>query len=318
MKRAAPQPKAKSAGRKAAPAAVKPARPATKKAAPKVTPKRAAKAPPPAAKKKAAPARAKASPAKSTRGPGRSPDERAQLAQRLAHAVPDAVCELRFSEPWHLLIATILAAQSTDKMVNAVMPNLVARYPTPRALADAPQEDVEEVVKRTGFFRNKARAIRGAARHLLDHHQGEVPKSLAELVQIPGVARKTANVVLGTAHGIGEGFVVDTHVTRVSQRLGLTRETDPVRIEQDLCAAFPRADWIDLGHRLVLHGRYTCLAKRPECVYCALNELCPSRLSGPEGSWDTRARAEAAKVRANIVDHASVPAVPTALASRQS
>jgi endonuclease-3 len=219
------------------------------------------------------------------------------------------VCELRFAQPWELLIATILSAQSTDKMVNAVMPGLLARYPTPRALAAAPQEDVEERVKRTGFFRNKAKAIRGAAQHLLDHHGGEVPKTIEALVAVPGVARKTANVVLGTAYRIAAGFVVDTHVTRVTQRLGLTSETDPVRIEQDLCGAFPREAWIDLGHRFVLHGRYTCLAKRPECACCALNELCPSRLTVPEESWDTRADAEAAKVAANVADHVRVPPV---------
>ena len=222
------------------------------------------------------------------------------IAERLALAVPDAVCELRFATPFELLIATILAAQSTDKMINAVMPSLLARYPTAEALAVAAQEDVEQLVKSTGFFRNKAKAIRGAAQHLVTHHAGEVPRSIAELTAVPGVARKTANVVLGTAYRIGEGFIVDTHVTRVSQRLGLTRETDPVRIERDLCDAFPPSDWIDLGHRMVLHGRYTCVAKKPECEACPLNELCPSRLTVAEASLDTRIEREAAKVSAAL------------------
>ena len=235
-----------------------------------------------------------------TRAAGRGDGDREAIAERLAVAVPDAVCELRFEKPFDLLVATILAAQSTDKTVNAVMPSLLARYPTPEALADAPQEEVEEVVKRTGFFRNKAKAIRGAAKHVVTHHGGEVPRTLAELVAVPGVARKTANVVLGTAYRIGEGFIVDTHVTRVSQRLALTHETDPVRIERDLCAAFPASSWIDLGHRLVLHGRYTCLARKPDCKACPLNELCPSRLTLADGSWNTRAAAEAAKVSAAL------------------
>ncbi|MET0341116.1 MAG: endonuclease III [Polyangiales bacterium] len=300
MKRA---PKPKTASGKVA------RKPAPKKKA--AAPVRAATQAAPAKASKAAVKKTRASPKASpdkAQG-GRSPSERAEIAKRLARAVPDAVCELRFSAPWELLIATILAAQSTDKMVNAVMPGLLARYPSPRALAAAAQEDVEEVVKRTGFYRNKAKAIRGAAQHLLDHHDGEVPRTIEALVAVPGVARKTANVVLGTAYRIAAGFVVDTHVTRVSQRLGLTRETDPVRIEQDLCGGFPRESWVDLGHRFVLHGRYTCLAKRPECAQCTLNELCPSRLTVSEGSWDTRADAEAGKVAASIVDHASIPAI---------
>lgn len=220
----------------------------------------------------------------------------AALMERLERAVPEATCELAFTSAFELLIATILSAQSTDKMVNSVMPTLLARYPTPHALAAADQDEVELLVKRTGFFRNKAKAIRGAAQQLVEHHGGEVPRTLEELVALPGVARKTANVVLGTAFGIPSGIVVDTHVTRVSERLGLTTSKDPVRIEQELCAKFPRDSWVELAHRLVLHGRYTCLARTPLCSQCPLNELCPSRQAEPTGSWQARAVSEAERV----------------------
>jgi endonuclease-3 len=206
------------------------------------------------------------------------------------------VCELNHGSPFELLIATILSAQSTDRMVNSVTPVLFARWPTPAALAAAPQEDVEEVVKRTGFFRNKAKAIRGAAEKVANEHGGTVPKSLEELIALPGVARKTANVVLGTGYGVASGFVVDTHVTRVAGRLGLTQHTDPVKIEADLCQGFDQKHWVDMSHRVLLHGRYTCVAKKPWCTECPLNELCPSRESEPSGSWQERAKGEAARV----------------------
>lgn len=224
----------------------------------------------------------------------------AQVAERLALAVPKAQCELNHQNAFELLVATILSAQSTDKMVNTVTPELFRRWPTPEALADAPQEEVEEVIKRTGFFRNKAKSIRGAAAKLVQEHGGEVPKSLDALIALPGVARKTANVVLGTAYGIASGFVVDTHVMRVSQRLGLTQHKEPAKIELDLCEHFPREHWVDLGHRILLHGRYTCLAKAPMCEHCPLNELCPSRLKEPLDSWEERAREEAARVDAGF------------------
>jgi endonuclease-3 len=198
------------------------------------------------------------------------------------------------------LVATILSAQSTDKTVNGVMPELLARYPTARALADAGQEEVEAIIKRTGFFRNKAKAIRGAAARMAEQHRGEVPRTLEQLVELPGVARKTANVVLGTAFRVASGVVVDTHVTRVAQRLGLTSESDPVHIEQDLCALFPQSSWIDLGHRFVLHGRYTCLARAPLCSECPLNELCPSRRVGADDAWEQRAQGEASRVAAGF------------------
>ncbi len=220
----------------------------------------------------------------------------AAVQERLEKAVPRAVCELNHRSPFELLIATILSAQSTDRTVNGVTPKLFARWPTPKALAEAPQEEVEEVVKRTGFFRNKAKAIRGAAEQITRKHGGKVPKTLEELVELPGVARKTANVVLGTGYRIASGFVVDTHVTRVAKRLGLTAHTDPVKIETDLCAGFAREHWVDMSHRVLLHGRYTCVAKKPWCTECPLNELCPSRESEPAESWQERAKGEAARV----------------------
>jgi endonuclease III len=276
-------------------------KPAEKKKTPPKTPpsqvaKKAAKAIGQRAKKAVAKvaAKAKAKPAK--KPPARKRADWDAIALRLAKAIPDAVCELRFERPFELLIATILSAQSTDRTVNAVLPSLMARFPTPKALAESDQEEVEELIKRTGFFRNKAKAIRGTAAKLVAEHGGEVPRDLDALVALPGVARKTANVVLGTAFRIPSGFVVDTHVTRVSQRLALTDATDPVRIEQDLCGGFPKDAWIDLGHRFVLHGRYTCVARTPMCSECALNELCPSRTQRPEDEWEARAKREAKRV----------------------
>jgi endonuclease-3 len=251
------------------------------------------------ATKKRVPSRAKAKRPASKPSRAKSKQRAADppaLAERLAQAIPDALCELRFQSPFELLIATILAAQSTDRTVNQVMPQLLARFPDAQALAAASQEEVEGLILRTGFFRNKAKAIRGAAQQLVERHGGQVPRTIEELVQLPGVARKTANVVLGTAYRVAAGFVVDTHVTRVSYRLGLTEQTDPVRIEQDLCVRFPREAWIDLGHRLVLHGRYTCLAKSPRCPECPLNELCPSHQAEPQAPWPARAQAEAQRV----------------------
>lgn len=215
---------------------------------------------------------------------------------RLLRAIPDAICELNHRNAFELLVATILSAQSTDRMVNSVTPGLFQRWPTPAALAAATQEEVETLIKRTGFFRSKAKAIRGTARMLVELHNGQVPKTLDALIALPGVARKTANVVLGTAFGISEGFVVDTHVSRVALRLKLTSETEPRKIERDLCNGFPKADWVDLSHRVLLHGRYTCLAKKPMCTECPLNELCESRLSAPENSWEQRADSEALRV----------------------
>ena len=212
-----------------------------------------------------------------------------EVEQRLAVAMPQPRCELDHKDAWTLLIATILSAQSTDRTVNTVTPVLFAKYPTPEALATAPREDVEAVVHRTGFFRNKAKAIQGASLILHQQYGGEVPRDLPSLVQLPGVARKTANVVLGVAYRIAAGIVVDTHVMRTSQRLGLTVATTAERVEQELCQRFPREQWIDIGHRILLLGRYVCVAKGPDCANCPLAELCPSREHAPLGTWQQRA-----------------------------
>ena len=214
------------------------------------------------------------------------------LRRRLAQAIPEPECELAHAGPWQLLVATILSAQSTDRRVNRVTPELFRAHPDPAALARAERADVERLVKSTGFFRNKAKNIQNMSRALVEEHGGQVPADMGALVELPGVARKTANLVLGTAFGVAEGIVVDTHVGRVSRRLGLTAEKDPVKIERDLCDVFPRRGWIAAGHRLLLHGRYVCLARKPRCTSCALNELCPSREAEPEGSWSARARWE--------------------------
>ncbi|HLL54249.1 MAG TPA: endonuclease III [Myxococcaceae bacterium] len=230
---------------------------------------------------------------KALRGPTAKVRAQASLVhERLARAIPKPHVELRFQSPWELLIATILAAQSTDKLVNTVLPKVVERWPTPAALAKAPQEEVEEVVKSTGFFRNKAKAIRETSRVLTERFGGAVPRTMEEMLELPGVARKTANVVLGAGHGVITGVPVDTHCARVSQRLRLTKQTDPEKIETVLCGLFPRDEWILVGHRFVLHGRHVCTAKAPRCKECPLNELCPSRMDEPEGEWTERAELE--------------------------
>jgi endonuclease-3 len=251
------------------------------------------------ASKKAASAPAK--PKKSTKtaakkSPKGAAPDLGELSTRLTKAIPEPRCELAFHDGFQLLIATILSAQSTDKAVNAVTPELFKRWPDPKALAAAPQEEVEVVIKRTGFFRNKAKSIRTTAQKLVSDFGGKVPRTLEELVTLPGVARKTANVVLGTAYGIASGFVVDTHISRVAQRLELTDQSEPGKIEQDLCALFPKDQWVDMGHRVLLHGRYTCLARKPMCTECPINELCKSRESSPERTWQERAKAEVARV----------------------
>ena len=191
-------------------------------------------------------------------------------------AHPDAHCELDYRTPLELLEATILSAQCTDKRVNMVTPMLFRTFPTAQSLADAPPEKVEEIIKSTGFFRNKTKSLIGLGKALVERHGGQVPDSMAALVKLPGVGRKTANVVLGNAFRKNEGIVVDTHVARVSFRLGLTRETDPVKIEQDLMQLFPREDWTLLSHLLIFHGRRICEARRPKCEICPLNDICPS------------------------------------------
>jgi endonuclease III len=189
---------------------------------------------------------------------------------------PDTHCELDFKSPFQLLIATILSAQTTDVRVNMVTPKLFAKYGTPQKLAAATPQEIEPVIMSTGFYRNKTKSILGAARVIMEDFAGKVPQTMDELLTLPGVARKTANVVLGSAFGINDGFVVDTHVMRLSQRLGLTKQTEPPKIEQDLMARLPRDKWTHLGHQLIWHGRRVCFARKPKCGECALAPHCPS------------------------------------------
>ena len=200
-----------------------------------------------------------------------------KLYDGLTALYPDAHCELDFSNPFQLAVATILSAQCTDKRVNMVTPVLFAKYPTPDLLARAKQEDVEEIIKSTGFFRNKAKSIIGMAGAVTDKYGGQVPSAMEDLIHLPGIGRKTANVVLGNAFDINEGVVVDTHVARLTARLGLTTETDPVKIEQQLMTLFPRERWTMLAHLLIWHGRRVCDAKKPRCAECTLAVMCPSR-----------------------------------------
>ena len=196
---------------------------------------------------------------------------------RLLHAeYPDIRCELNFSNPWELLVATILSAQCTDERVNMVTPALFARFPDPKSLAEADREEVESLIRSTGFFRNKAKNIPGAARRLVEEHDSEVPADMDQLLALPGVARKTANVVLGNAFNMAEGVAVDTHVKRLSNRLNLTQATTPEKIEHDLMALAPREEWIDLTHLLIFHGRRVCFARKPNCPGCVVRHLCPS------------------------------------------
>ena len=197
------------------------------------------------------------------------------IVRRLCEAYPDSHCSLDFASPFQLVIATILSAQCTDKRVNMVTPELFRRWPDAAALAGATQRDLEAVIRSTGFFRAKAKSLHGCAQALVDRHGGEVPQTIEELVRLPGVGRKTANVVLGTAFGIASGVVVDTHVGRISRRLGLTRAADAVRAERDLVRVLPRDHWIAFSHRLIEHGRGVCSARRPVCDDCSLLDLCP-------------------------------------------
>ncbi len=199
----------------------------------------------------------------------------AKIAQRLAAAYPEARCSLDFRSPVELLVATILSAQCTDVRVNQVTKTLFRKYPTAADYAKTDQEQLERDIQSTGFFRNKAKSIRECCRTLLEKYDDKVPKDMESLVQLPGVGRKTANVVLGTAYGIAVGVVVDTHVARISRRLGLTAEKDPAKIERDLMAQFAEKDWIVLSHELILHGRRCCTARNPKCPECPLDSLCP-------------------------------------------
>ena len=199
-----------------------------------------------------------------------------QLVKALPKVYPDAHCELDFHDPLELLVATILSAQCTDKRVNLVTPALFAKYRTARDYASAPPAALEKMIRSTGFFRSKTRSIRGAAAAIVAEHAGRVPDTMEKLHRLPGVGRKTANVVLGNAFGKDEGIVVDTHVVRLSHRLRLTRHTDPEKIERDLIKLVPRQHWTNWSHWLIWHGRRRCFAKRPDCHHCEIFRLCPS------------------------------------------
>jgi endonuclease-3 len=231
------------------------------------------------AKTKAAKVKAKVKPAKAKTRPKAwkepEPERVKEIIAGLRRLYPDVHCELDHRDAFELLCATIMSAQSTDKRVNMVSPELFRRWPDARALAAANPLEVEEVIHSTGFYRNKTKSLIGMAKALVEKHGGEVPRTMAEMLELPGVARKTANVVLGTAYGIASGVVVDTHVIRLSNLLGLTRHQDPVDIEEDLMEIVPKEEWIDFSHRLIWHGRRVCIARRPECDRCPLP--CPSR-----------------------------------------
>jgi endonuclease III len=209
--------------------------------------------------------------------PMKDPKARAaEVHARLAKQYPDARVELDFRNPFELLIATILAAQSTDVRVNIVTKSLFRKYPDAHAFANASQVEMETDVKQTGFFRNKAKAVIACSKAIVEKYGGAVPRTMEELVELPGVGRKTANVVLGNAMGIEAGVIVDTHVTRLSGRLGFSKHADPVEIEQDLMKIVPRGQWTKFANHLILHGRRICVARKPLCDQCVLNDICPS------------------------------------------
>lgn len=205
-------------------------------------------------------------------------DERGRtktVERRLGALYPQAGCSLSYRNAYELLVATVLSAQCTDERVNKVTPALFRACPTPKSLEGLSSEDLEALIRSTGFYRNKAKSLRGACKMIVERYGGEVPETMEELLTLPGVARKTANVVLGNAFGKAEGFVVDTHVQRLAGRLGLSSAKEPEKIEQDLMRLFPRESWVSLGHRLILHGRQVCSAKKPACGKCGLSGCCP-------------------------------------------
>lgn len=226
--------------------------------------------------------------------PRESKTQKQVRAQRIADGLRvlyPARCALSHDNPFQLVVATILSAQCTDERVNLVTPVLFARYPTVPAMAEAKQRDVERIIHSTGFFRAKARNIIAASKALMERHGGEIPTSLAELTSLPGVGRKTANVVLGTAFGLAEGVVVDTHVGRLSRRLRLSTHSDPVKVEKDLMSLLPQAEWIEFSHRLIWHGRRICMARNPLCARCPLAPHCPSAHSFLKGKQPTKLKA---------------------------
>jgi endonuclease III len=214
-----------------------------------------------------------------------------EILRRLDERYPNATCALHHSSAWELLVATILSAQCTDVRVNMVTPVLFQKYPTPEAFAALEPQDLEDDIRSTGFFRNKSKSLVGAARKIVSEFGGEVPRTMDELLQIPGVARKTANVVLGTWYKIAAGVVVDTHVQRISHRLELTKNTDPQKIEQDLMKVIPRNKWIIFSHQIIFHGRALCIARSPKCADCPLENLCHAA----DKTWSTVELHKAAK-----------------------
>jgi endonuclease-3 len=220
----------------------------------------------------------------------------AKVGRRLAEHYPEATCSLNFQSPLELLVATILSAQCTDVRVNQVTKTLFVKYPTAADFARARIAELEQDIQSTGFFHNKAKSIQACCQALVERFEGEVPRQIDQLVELQGIGRKTANVVLGTAYGVAAGVVVDTHVARLSRRLGLTEEKDPKKIERDLMQLFPQREWIALSHRLIQHGRQYCTALRPKCDTCPFQSLCPriGVLHGSEGSPPERNKARRA------------------------
>jgi endonuclease-3 len=206
-----------------------------------------------------------------------APDRVAAILAALDEAYPRAVCALTHNSPWELLVATILSAQCTDVRVNLVTPELFRRFPTPQKMAKATLPQLEALIRTTGFFRNKAKSIQGAARKIVTDFNGEIPQTLAELITIPGAARKTANVVLGVAYGKAEGVVVDTHVFRIARRLGMAKAETPQKVEQELMRILPESRWIDFSHQIIHHGRQVCEARKPKCDRCNLERLCTAK-----------------------------------------
>jgi endonuclease-3 len=251
-----------------------PAKLPPKKAAIEKAAKRAVKAAPPQPK----PRGASTAEAKTRKlGGDLAPERIAGILRGLDEAYPNAVCALNHKTPWELLVATILSAQCTDVRVNMVTPELFRRFPTPAAMAKAPIPELEDLIRTTGFFRNKAKSIKGAAQAVVERFGGEIPRTLAELITVPGAARKTANVVLGVSYGLAEGVVVDTHVFRIARRLSLAKGDTPQKVEEELMRVLPREKWIDFSHQVIYHGRQVCVARNPKCSICNLEPLCHSK-----------------------------------------
>ena len=224
----------------------------------------------------------RSNPPKSAKGP-LAPERVAAILKALDEAYPEAMCALQHRTPWELVVATILSAQCTDVRVNMVTPELFRQFPTPDTMAKASLPELEELIRTTGFFRNKAKSIQGAARKIIADFGGKVPQTLAELITIPGAARKTANVVLGVCFGRAEGVVVDTHVFRIARRLELAKGDTPEKVEQELMQVLPRGRWIGFSHQIIHHGRQVCIARNPKCSQCNLEQLCRSK----DKTWES-------------------------------